>query len=76
MSWRVSLIQRQMQPIVSSTPITVSSIIVVMPTSASVIPTAVSTGRIDGPGRWISSPTGGTSGSSGLMRRRLPRPQT
>ena len=37
---------------------TVSSMNVVMPTSVSVMPSAVSTGRIDGPGRWISSPDG------------------
>ena len=41
---------------------TVSSMNVVMPISASVIPSAVSTGRIDGPGRWISSPAGGGVG--------------
>ena len=32
---------------------------VVMPTIASVMPTALSSGMRLGPGRWISSPTGG-----------------
>ena len=34
---------------------------------------SVSSGRIVGPGRWISSPVGGISGSSELMRGRPPR---
>src|SRR5262249_14822301 len=68
MSRRVSLIQRTVQPTVRIAPTTVSSMKVVIPTSVSVIPTAVRIGTTEGPGRWISSPTGGGSGSSGLMR--------
>ena len=41
---------------------TVNSMNVVTPTSASVMPTRGEHGRIVGPGRWISSPTGGTLG--------------
>src|ERR671935_233407 len=49
---------------------------VVMPTSAMVMPTVRSSGWMLGPWRWISSPAGGTSGSSGLMRCRWRPPRT
>ena len=49
-SRRVSLIQRAMHQTVRITPTTVNSMNVVMPTSASVMPTAVSSGRMLGPG--------------------------
>ena len=45
----------------------------VTPTSAAVRPTVSSSGWMEPPGRWISSPTGGISGSSGLTTRRSPR---
>src|SRR3954468_13996686 len=45
----------------------------VVPSSAIVIPTVSSSGWMLGPGRWISSPAGGISGSSGLIARRASR---
>src|SRR3954464_1320050 len=41
----------------------------VVPSSAIVMPTVSSSGWMLGPGRWISSPAGGISGSSGLIAR-------
>src|SRR5436189_201465 len=49
---------------------------VVRPTTAAVIPIVSRNGWMLGPGRWRSSPAGGTSGSSGLMRCRSRRPRT
>ena len=61
MSRRVSRIQRTMQASVRMPPTIEKNHVSVTPTRISVIPTAVSSGRIGGPGRWISSPTGGAS---------------
>ena len=52
MSRRESPIQRHTHTMVSSPPATERIQYVVTPTSASVIPAAVSSGRIEGPGRW------------------------
>src|SRR3954454_2835222 len=41
----------------------------VVPSSAIVMPNVNSSGWMLGPGRWISSPAGGTSGSSGVIAR-------
>jgi ABC-2 type transport system permease protein len=72
-SRRVLRIQTAIVPIDSSAPAMTSTIVVVMPTMPSVMPKASSTGWMLGPGRWISSPAGGMSASSGLMRCRSPR---
>ena len=67
----MSPIQRQTQTIVMTAPITDSAVIVVRPMTSSVIPRAVRIGSLLGPGRWISSLTGGSSGST-YLRSRLP----
>ena len=75
MSRRVSRIHATITRPTASTPATemTSTMLVVTPTSASVSPSVSSTGRMLPPGRWISSPAGGISGSSGLTRRRSRR---
>ena len=58
---RTSRIQRTSVTTNRITPTTLTIQNVVMPTIASVMPTALSSGIRLGPGRWISSPAGGAS---------------
>src|SRR3954452_15035540 len=73
MSWRASRIQRTITNSDSSTPAITNGKKIVTPSSAIVMPTVSSSGWMLGPGRWISSPAGGISGSSGLIARAASR---
>src|SRR3954452_7497251 len=66
MSRGASRAQRTINTIDSSTPARTHGKKIVTPSSAAVMPTVSSSGWMLGPGRWISSPAGGTSGSRGL----------
>ena len=69
MSRRVSATQRTMTASEKTAAMIEMTGEVVTPMRATVRPTVSRSGCSDGPGRWISSPAGGTSGSSGLMER-------
>src|SRR3954464_6998655 len=69
MSRRASRIQRAVTHSGRIPPAIVRPMNVVTPTSATVIANASKSGSMLGPGRWISSPAGGISGSSGLIAR-------
>src|SRR5689334_8598351 len=68
MSRRALRTQLTITQTVTITPATTSGKNVVTPTRATVIEAARISGSMLGPGRWISSPAGGTSGSSGATR--------
>ena len=61
MSRRVSRIHMTVVTTKRMSPAIEMSQLMVVPITISVIPAAQATGRNVGPGRWISSPTGGVS---------------
>src|SRR3954452_19835945 len=69
MSRGASRAQRTINTIDSSTPAMTNGKKIVTPSSAIVMPNVNSSGWMLGPGRGISSPAGGTSGSSGVIAR-------